>query len=105
MSSRSDSLLTGNESWLVGAAVGVFLLLILLAAVFGFGGVFGAVFFILYAAVVIAVTAFVLWMLYRIAVGVERIADAQERMVRTNEIRARSEHESGRDPTRDPKRE
>lgn len=88
-----DDLLSGNERLLVAAAVGVLLLVILFAGVLGgFGGIFSAVFFLLYTAVSIAVVVLVLWFLYRIAVGVERIADAQERMVRTNEISARSEH-------------
>lgn len=93
-SGRTDRL-SNNERLLVAVAVGLLLLLILVAGVFGGpGGLFGFVFFLLNLAAVI-VTVLVLWFLYRIAVGVERIADAQERMVRTNEIRARSGHGSG----------
>lgn len=60
---------------LAGAAV----VLLLLFAVLG-GRLLGGMMFVGYNLLWLAVVAFVLWMLYRLVIAVERIAGAQERI-------------------------
>lgn len=52
----------------------------LLLGLLGFGNVLGGVFFLGYGLVWLAVVGFVLWMLYRLVLALERVADAQERI-------------------------
>lgn len=76
--------LSGNEPLLVAVGVGGVVFLVL-AVVLGFGGAFGAVFTVLYVGLTLAITAFVLWLFYRLVVAAERIANAQQRIARLNE--------------------
>lgn len=73
------SSLAENRTVLIAAGVGV-LLFLLIAGLMGFGGAVGVVGFAVYAAVWLAVAAFVLWLLYRFVVAVEEIASAQQRI-------------------------
>jgi hypothetical protein len=75
----STGLLSGNRKPLIAAGV-VVLALVLLLGLLGFGGVVGVLGFVVYAAVWLAVAAFVLWLFYRLVVAVERIAHAQQRI-------------------------
>lgn len=70
--------LAGNRKLLVVVGAGA-LIIVLIVGLLGFGGAAGLVGFLVYSIVSLAVTAFVLWLLYRFVVAVERIADAQER--------------------------
>jgi len=63
----------------VTALVGAAVLLVLLSGVLG-GRLFGGLLFLGYGLVWLIVAGFVLWMLYRLVVAVERIAGAQERI-------------------------
>lgn len=89
--SGRDSLLSGNESLVLGGLIGLVLLALLVGVVLGFGNVVGIGFFLVSSVLYLAVIAVFLWLLYRIAVGVERIADAQERIMRTNEVRSQND--------------
>jgi uncharacterized membrane protein len=52
----------------------------LLLGLLGFGNVLGGLFVLVYGVVWLVVVAFVLWLLYRLVVAIERIAGAQERI-------------------------
>lgn len=75
----STGALSGNRELLVAVAVGGLVFLLLLGML-GFGGAVGAVGFGIYVVVWLAVGLFVLWLLYRFVVAVERIAHAQQRI-------------------------
>lgn len=70
---------SGNRGLLIAVAAGVVIFALLLGLL-GWGGAVGFISFTVYTAVWLAVTAFVLWMLYRLVVAVERIANAQQRI-------------------------
>lgn len=74
--------LSENRELLLAVAAGavIFLLLLGLLGFGGVGGVVGFFGFVVYGVVWLAVAAFVLWMLYRLVVAVERIAHAQQRI-------------------------
>lgn len=86
-SSGDDGLLDGNRSVVLGGALGLLLLLVV-GVLLGPGRMMGGIFFVVSMLLYLVVVGLVLWLLYRIAIGVERIAAAQERMVRSTEIRA-----------------
>ena len=70
---------SGNRDLLIAVAAGVVIFALLLGLL-GWGGAVGFISFTVYTALWLAVTAFVLWMLYRLVVAVERIAHAQQRI-------------------------
>lgn len=71
--------LSGHERLLVAVGAGV-ILFVLVAVVFGFGGVFGVVGALLYFGLMLGVTALVLWLFYRLVVAAERLVVAAERL-------------------------
>ena len=75
----STGALSENRELLVAVAVGGLVFLLLLGLL-GFGGAVGVVGFGIYVVVWLAVGLFVLWLLYRFVVAVERIAHAQQRI-------------------------
>ena len=68
-----------NRGLLLAVAAGVVIFALLLGLL-GWGGAVGFISFTVYTALWLAVTAFVLWLLYRLVVAVERIAHAQQRI-------------------------
>ncbi|MFB6221187.1 MAG: hypothetical protein ABEH90_07085 [Halolamina sp.] len=82
---KADAIAVFNEhrnALIAGAAL---LVLLLLLNRVGGHGVLGGLVFALYGLVWILVTAFVLWLFYRLVVAVERIASAQERIADAHE--------------------
>ncbi|GAB7012077.1 hypothetical protein [Halolamina salina] len=90
------STLSENSGLLITAGV-VVLAVLLLAGLFGFGGAVGALGFLLYTVVWLAVAAFVLWLFYRLVVAVERIAHAQQRIAAAENPPSGSQVAAGND--------
>ncbi|GAB7094787.1 hypothetical protein JCM30237_19400 [Halolamina litorea] len=75
----STGLFSGNRNLLIAGAVSA-VLFVLLLALLGWGGAVGFISFTVYTVIWLAITAFVLWLFYRLVVAVERIAHAQQRI-------------------------